>query len=392
MRAEGRLLARPPRGRIHPDLFSREDSLGSKAASTSVTRKRQREDGTEREMIGKPTRLSSMPLYAGLEDDELVDVAMGSRVLKFDQGDIIVRQGAEANGVYFILRGNAEVTIALPGGGKQWIADLTEGNMFGELAMIRGAPRNATVSAKSPTEVAFADWRFLTAALAQLRPGAFKVFRNLSKALAVRMRALNGKIEGAALTEDRPYELLKVSAEQSIGKENLADFEVEAFLPVLPCFRKFEMRSIEAVRSRTRIVESARGMELIKLNDPPDRSYIVVRGAVAAGVAGFGGIHLVSVRGPGSLCNATSMIDLLPASSSFLICEDAVLLELDAKQFQQLVTGTDETSYRFLDAVIEHQATALSRAVNHFKRIAGLTRAINQFRTASEVELSFNTG
>jgi len=54
--------------------------------------------------------------------------------------------------------------------------------------------------------------------------------------------------------------------------------------------------------------------------------------------------------------------------------------------------GTDEASYRFLDAVIEHQATSLSRAVNHFKRIAGLTRAINQFRTAFGVELSFNIG
>src|SRR5437763_12739705 len=166
-------------------------------------------------MFKKPTRLSSVPLYAGLEEDELAEVAMGLRILNFDQGDIIVQQGTEANGVYFILRGDAEVTIALPGGGKQWIADLTEGNLFGELAMIRGVPRNATVCAKSPVEVAFADWRFLTAALAQLRPGAFKVFRNLSKVLAQRMRALNGKIRAAALTEDRPYELLKVSAGKS---------------------------------------------------------------------------------------------------------------------------------------------------------------------------------
>src|SRR5436190_15879845 len=46
----------------------------------------------------------------------------------------------------------------------------------------------------------------------------------------------------------------------------------------------------------------------------------------------------------------------------------SVLLELEAERFQQLLLGTDETSYRFLGAVIEHQATSLSRAVNHFKR------------------------
>ena len=339
-------------------------------------------------MFKKPTRLSSVPLYAGLEEDELAEVAMGLRILNFDQGDIIVQQGTEANGVYFILRGDAEVTIALPGGGKQWIADLTEGNLFGELAMIRGVPRNATVCAKSPVEVAFADWRFLTAALAQLRPGAFKVFRNLSKVLAQRMRALNGKIRAAALEEERPYGVLRISAGESTVKESSADFDVEAFLRVLPCFREYEARSMEAVLSRAHIVERARGTELIKLNDSPDRSYIVVRGAVAAGFTGFGGIHLVSVRGPGSLCNTTSMVDWLPASSSFLVCEDAVLLELEAERFQQLLLGTDETSYRFLGAVIEHQATSLSRAVNHFKRIAGLTRMMSQFRTATGFELS----
>src|SRR6476469_753018 len=114
-------------------------------------------------MAEQPTRLSLIPLYAGLDENELADVAMGVRVLRFGPGEMIVRQGAEADGVYFILHGDAEVTIALPGGGKERIADLAQGNLFGELAMIRSAPRNATVSAKSSVDVAFADWRFLTA-------------------------------------------------------------------------------------------------------------------------------------------------------------------------------------------------------------------------------------
>ena len=343
-------------------------------------------------MIEKPPSLSSIPLYAGLDEDEVADVALGLRVLEFRQGDVIVRQGAKADGLYFILRGDAEVTIGLPGGGTAWVADLSEGSLFGELAMIRATPRNATVTAKSPVEAAFADWQYLTAAFAQLRPGAFKVFRNLSKVLAERTRELNERIRTAALREDRPYELLRVSARASVDKENAADFNVETFLPVLPCFREFDAPSINAVWSRARLIERARGAELVGLDDSPDRAYVVVRGAVANGIAASGGIHLVSVRGPGSFCNVTSMIDLLPASSSFLTCEDAVLLELDAKQFEQLLMGADKASYAFLNAVVEHQATFLSRAVNHFKRAVGLTRMINQFRAASGAELSLDIG
>jgi hypothetical protein len=84
------------------------------------------------------------------------------------------------------------------------------------------------------------------------------------------------------------------------------------------------------------------------------------------------------------------MIDLSPASVSFLVCENAILLEIERKQFREIVSETDETAYVFLSAVVEDQATSLSRAMNHFKRIAGLTRMISQFRAGSEGALSLN--
>jgi CRP-like cAMP-binding protein len=335
-------------------------------------------------------RMSSIPLYANLNGEERADVAMGLRLLRFDQGDIIVRQGSKADGLYFILRGEVEVTIALPGGGALWVTDLTDGNLIGELAMIRSAPRNATVRAKSLVEAIFADWRFLTAALAQLRPGAFKVFRNISSVLAERMRSLHGKIHSVALRADRPYELLRVSPSKASGHTASLDFNVNAFLPVLPCFRDFSLQSIDAVRSRASMIEVERGKEIVKLNDPAELAYIVVRGAVASGFTALGGFHLASVRGPGCFCNVASMIDLSPASASFLACENAILLEMEIKQFREVIAGTDETAYAFLSAVVQDQANSLARTMNHFKRIAGLTRMISQFRAGSKGELSLD--
>src|SRR6266498_5418830 len=104
---------------------------------------------TDLELIG---RLSLVPLFADLNEEEIADVTSGLRLLRFEEGEILVRQGAKADGVFFILHGIAEVIIALPGGGAQWVADLCAGNLIGELAMIRSAPRNATVRAKSLVE------------------------------------------------------------------------------------------------------------------------------------------------------------------------------------------------------------------------------------------------
>jgi hypothetical protein len=84
------------------------------------------------------------------------------------------------------------------------------------------------------------------------------------------------------------------------------------------------------------------------------------------------------------------MIDLSPASASFLVCENAILLEIEIEQFREIIAATDETAYAFLSAVVEDQAISLTRAMNHLKRIVGLTRMINQFRAGSESELALD--
>jgi CRP/FNR family cyclic AMP-dependent transcriptional regulator len=326
--------------------------------------------------------LASVPLYAGLTEEETADVTFGLRLIRFKAGDTIVRQGAKADGVYFILSGDVEVTIALPGGGEIHVTELGPGSLLGELAMIRAVPRNATATAKGLVEAIYADWRFLSAALAQLRPGAFKVFRQMARVLAARTRTVHEKIRAAAMSDDRPYEMLRLSPpKRTDGEPAPCDFDVGAFLPLLPCFRRFDAAGLDALQSRAKPIDAERGLQIAAADEIPERAFVVIRGAVASGFQNGGRIHLINVRGPGSFCNVSAVIDGLPVSASYAVCENAVLLELSRPDFNELFMGLDQTAHDFITAIIEHQAGTVSRATNHLQRMMGLARLIHQLRS-----------
>jgi hypothetical protein len=80
----------------------------------------------------------------------------------YDRGQIIFRQGEPGDCAYFIQSGEVEV-IRDENGSESVIATLSEGEYFGEKALISSAPRNATIRAATQTRVGvIRKRRFLT--------------------------------------------------------------------------------------------------------------------------------------------------------------------------------------------------------------------------------------
>jgi len=72
---------------------------------------------------------------------------------EFEPGDVIFREGDRGHDVYVIKSGSVEVLRRRPDGGEEVVKRLAAGDHFGEMALIRKAPRNATVRAVSALEV-----------------------------------------------------------------------------------------------------------------------------------------------------------------------------------------------------------------------------------------------
>jgi glutaminase len=90
----------------------------------------------------------------GLADGDLEHLRTQVQRLAFDPGDPIVRRGDAADALYFVVSGEASVTVDLPGGGYKRLSTLSAGAGFGEAALIVGGLRSADVRADTAVECA----------------------------------------------------------------------------------------------------------------------------------------------------------------------------------------------------------------------------------------------
>ena len=72
---------------------------------------------------------------------------------EFGPGEVIFSEGDQGGHVYVIKSGSVEVVAKRPDGSQEVIRRLGSGDHFGEMALLRKAPRSATVRAVTPVQV-----------------------------------------------------------------------------------------------------------------------------------------------------------------------------------------------------------------------------------------------
>ena len=92
-------------------------------------------------------------LFTHLEPDELTDILDAMFLVIKKPGDVIIQQGDEGDNFYIIDAGTVEVWIAKDGVEPEKFSELSDGNSFGELALIYGTPRAATCKAKTDVKL-----------------------------------------------------------------------------------------------------------------------------------------------------------------------------------------------------------------------------------------------
>jgi small-conductance mechanosensitive channel len=97
-------------------------------------------------------RLSEVPVFEPLTDEDTRKLAEKAVVKVFPPGEPIVKRGQKGDSMFVIHRGSAKVQVREKGKVKV-IRNLSEGEFFGEMALFTGEPRSATVIALEETEV-----------------------------------------------------------------------------------------------------------------------------------------------------------------------------------------------------------------------------------------------
>lgn len=103
-------------------------------------------------MVNKMKFLTLVPLFTGLTDRQLKKV--GNRFISrdYEDGDYIVTQGKGAAGMFILVSGAAEAIVESMDGEKTVVNTFGETDFFGEIGLLDGGPRTASVVATKNTE------------------------------------------------------------------------------------------------------------------------------------------------------------------------------------------------------------------------------------------------
>ncbi|MCB1489011.1 MAG: cyclic nucleotide-binding domain-containing protein [Bauldia sp.] len=89
-----------------------------------------------------------------LDDAELKILSDHARIVTFDKGTKLIEEDGPGHSMFVIIKGEAEVTVADEDGP---VATLGPGGVLGEMSLLTGAPRNATVTATDAVEALEVD-------------------------------------------------------------------------------------------------------------------------------------------------------------------------------------------------------------------------------------------
>lgn len=143
------------------------------------------------------TELRQVDFLRDLGDEELRVLLQGVRLLKFGLGETIVREGDAGDSLYIIRSGEVEVVARANGAQEVHIRNLKRPAFFGEMALMTGEPRNATIRACTDAEL-----------LELSREGFVELFRThpssattMSEIIAFRMSERRESLAAASLRD-----------------------------------------------------------------------------------------------------------------------------------------------------------------------------------------------
>jgi CRP-like cAMP-binding protein len=93
------------------------------------------------------------PLFENMTDDERAAVVEQMVLETFDEDEIVIREGDLGSSLYVIVSGEVKVFGKNPRGMPVYLADLKEGDFFGEVSVLTGKPRTATITAATRSEL-----------------------------------------------------------------------------------------------------------------------------------------------------------------------------------------------------------------------------------------------
>lgn len=148
--------------------------------------------------------LKNISLFSNLNDEQLSQISKILKPVKFKAGDVIIVEGEKGDTMYIFKKGKVQIThqLTLKIGNSHWeegeksmaVLDAEKISFFGEMSLVTGSPRSATIKAISECEL-FEISKKDFETLAEKRPDiGYKIMKEIAATLSHRIEGLNENI------------------------------------------------------------------------------------------------------------------------------------------------------------------------------------------------------
>jgi cAMP-dependent protein kinase regulator len=101
----------------------------------------------------EPASAPRPPLFSDFSREELVEVIRGLKFLSFEPGAILMTEGERGDSLLILTSGSVRAFVKNQEGRNNEVRTMEEGEFFGEISLLSGKPRTATVTAATPVEL-----------------------------------------------------------------------------------------------------------------------------------------------------------------------------------------------------------------------------------------------
>jgi len=141
--------------------------------------------------------LKNIPYFSEVAETALAELASCATIKSYPKNSVIIREGDEGGALFIILSGKVQAYLSSANGRMVILSSQGPGSFFGELSLLDGEPRSASISALEPTVCSLVPRHVLKSWLRNHPDAAFSIIRSLTQ----RIRNLTENVRGLALSD-----------------------------------------------------------------------------------------------------------------------------------------------------------------------------------------------
>lgn len=144
-------------------------------------------------IANKVALLETAGLINGMSPEEAATLASVAEERKYPKGSVILREDSKTRDLFVICSGRVSIRLSLPteSGREEVIYTMREGQIFGELSLVDGSPRSATVRAEEEVITCAYEYDTLNTLLDQQPRIGYLLMRNIASIISARVRNTN---------------------------------------------------------------------------------------------------------------------------------------------------------------------------------------------------------